>query len=459
MRQLRLLLAVLAVLGSAPSARASGKPVVLSLAARTGSANPSVAPLALAAGVSLSAPAQNAAPMAPALVVNHAAPAGVPASAVAAPALEAAMVPAAAQQDSKEGSGDADKAAGAVEFDGAVSRAPAPVEPVAAAASAPEAKRSSGLSPPTALDVASAYGEVSPNSALLKMAPRLALAGDALVQLLLEYTFKGEYFLQMFAEQAPQQVYRAAEQLAAVHDSPVSAAARRFLELAGRRLAEINPITYDGRRHLPPDSGVEGEYWDLAAGIHAGGFMTEKEIQPGVPYALVDRSHFVTSFLNEVRERTGSSSVRVVESDVLTLRKPEKPLSVLRAKNVNAYVPEIGSKLEEMSGWIAPGGKLYLQTDPSAGQRMGMRRTHGALAKRLIEEGWGFEFGFTGESSGAYAGYALDTIAFTRPAGAATPRSSVEASRLWESYLHAEQRATLREQEQAMRRRYAGFFR
>src|SRR5581483_8475363 len=104
-------------------------------------------------------------------------------------------------------------------------------------------------------------------------------------------------------------------------------------------------------------------------------------------------------------------------------------VAVIRSKNAISYVDGFEKKLEEMVDWIEPGGQLIIQTNWLfgfvTGQHTNVIEKHGPLALRLLQEGWGFEF-----HSGA-ATYAFDTWIFTRPKGAATPRSKEEVEKMW----------------------------
>ncbi|MCR4296391.1 MAG: hypothetical protein NUW21_12710, partial [Elusimicrobia bacterium] len=61
----------------------------------------------------------------------------------------------------------------------------------------------------------------------------------------------------------------------------------------------------------------------------------------------------------------------------------------------------------------------------------------GPLIRRLIAEGWAFEYGFSG-SPGNWGGYALDTITLTRPK-LAFEKVAAEAANEWASYERAVQ--------------------
>ena len=413
--------------------------------------------------VSFSAPSLNAAPFAPPsfAAVPFAAPAlSVPAPLPAAAAPVAAAIPgapaAAASPAAALGSDPADelaaKAAGAATFDGA--------------------------SVPTEAEIAALYAAARPTSQTVPLLQKeqggfFAAASD----LVLHYTFSGGDLLDgiresdlAFSEHGRQKI-KAAEELASVADSR-DPASRRFLEALGRRMAaeysneemlraHIEAAGFVGRRdgverRVMPRNGLgSGEYWDMAAGINARHFITH-ELEPGTRYSFFDSSPFVVSYLNTVAARNGTSALNTVaarydagaatavaiEADILALKRPKTPLAVLRTKNAVGYVPGFGKKLEEMVDWIAPGGRLVIQNDPMPGQRALIIKEHGALARRLLAEGWGLEFEF---ASSRGAEHLLDTLIFTRPKGAAAPRSSHEARKLWDRYVSAVDKTNERE--------------
>jgi hypothetical protein len=174
----------------------------------------------------------------------------------------------------------------------------------------------------------------------------------------------------------------------------------------------------------------------MAAGMNAQGFI-HRELEPGVNYSFFDYSPFVVSYLKTAAELAGAGNASAVEADLLQLKRPAKPIAVLRTKNAVHYVPGFDKKLETMTDWIAPGGKLYIQNDPNPGQRSVIIEKHGPLIRRLIAEGWEFEYGFSG-SPGEWGGYALDTIVLTRPKDA-VEKTGAEAQREWSSYERAVQ--------------------
>jgi SAM-dependent methyltransferase len=179
---------------------------------------------------------------------------------------------------------------------------------------------------------------------------------------------------------------------------------------------------------------VNGEYWDMAAGMNAHGFIY-RELDPKTNYSFFDYSPFVVSYLKTAAELAGVKNAAVVEGDINTLARPAKPLAVLRTKNAVYYVPGFDKKLEEMTDWIAPGGQLIVQNDPNPGQRSLIISKHGPVIRRLLSEGWAIEYGFSGDS-GKWGRYGLDTLVLTRPRQAAK-RSAGEAERAWKAYAAA----------------------
>lgn len=395
----------------------------------------------------LSSPAPIVAPALAAAVQPAAAAPVAPGAAKIVPAALSAIKPASAAPD-KPGS-DSARAAGAALFDGAALSAPAAGDGPSVPGSAPEDRRSSGLSPPTDAELVAAYRAARPRSNAVETFGRdfVAAAG----QTIQKYTFMGTYFLEAMKSQS-RDVYRAAADLVATHDDREDASSRRFLRLLGRwsafqdhgkekllsmQIAMMKRLGQDGPApHLPPSPMPGGEYWDMAAGMNARSFI-HRELDPAVNYTFFDYSPFVVSYLQTAAELAGVRNASVVEADLNTLARPAKPLAVLRTKNAVHYVPGFDRKLEEMADWIAPGGQIIIQNDPNPGQRELIIEKHGPLVRRLIAAGWEFEYGFSG-SPGNFGVYGLDTITLTRPKGPSM-KTPVDAAREWASYERAVQ--------------------
>ena len=390
---------------------------------------------ALAAPASLAAPA-----LAVAVTPAAAAPSKI------APSALSAITPAAAKPE-KPGSEQA-RAAGNALFDGTVLPAAAAGDGPSVPASAPEDRRSSGLSPPTDAELVAAYRQAAPKSGAVETFGRdfVGMAAGAVQK----YTFMGNYFLEGLKSQ-PLAIYRAAADFISTHDKREDAPSRRFMQLLGRwnafqdhakepmiamRIAMMKRLGQTVPRNLPPSPIPGGEYWDMAAGMNAQGFI-HRELEPGTRYSFFDYSPFVVSYLQTAAELAGAKNAAAVEADLLQLKRPAKPIAVLRTKNAVHYVPGFDKKLETMTDWIAPGGQLIIQNDPNPAQRSMIIEKHGPLARRLIAEGWEFEYGFSG-SPGEWGGYALDTIVLTRPK-AAVEKTAAEAARQWSSYERAVQ--------------------
>ncbi len=395
----------------------------------------------------LSSPAP---PLTPALAVAvqpAAAAPVVPGAARIVPAALSAVKPAAATPDTP--GSDQARAAGAALFDGTVLSAPATGDGPSVPASAPEDRRSSGLSPPTDAELATAYRAANPKSKAVETFGRdfVAAAGQAIQK----YTFMGSHFLEAMRSQS-RDVYRAAADLVATHDDREDASSRRFMQLLGRwnafqdhgrekflamRIAMMKRLGQDGPApHLPPSPIAGGDYWDMAAGMNAQSFI-HRELDLGTNYTFFDYSPFVVSYLRTAAELAGVRNAAVVEADLNKLTRPAKPLAVLRTKNAAYYVPGFDKKLEEMADWIAPGGQIIIQNDPNPGQRAIIIEKHGRLIRRLIAQGWEFEYGFSG-SPGNWGMYGLDTITLTRPK-LAFEKSIQEAERAFSSYERAVQ--------------------
>ncbi|MDO8757088.1 MAG: hypothetical protein Q7J64_03665 [Elusimicrobiota bacterium] len=190
----------------------------------------------------------------------------------------------------------------------------------------------------------------------------------------------------------------------------------------------------ESSRNMPPSPIPGGEYWDMAAGMNAQGFI-HRELEPGTNYSFFDYSPFVVSYLKTAAELAGAGNAAVVEGDINKLERPAKPLAVLRTKNAVYYVPGFDKKLETMTDWIAPGGQLVIQNDPGAGQRSMIIEKHGPVIRRLLAEGWELEYGFSGRP-GKYSNYTLDTLVLTRPK-LAREKAPAEAEGAWKAYSGA----------------------
>ena len=419
-------------------------PLLALLAVRAGAASllevralssiPSVPPSVSAAGAS--ALATPTAPFSvPALSAPAALPLPAPASAAApvaasAPASRPAAM-AAVQRGNPSAAAPARDLRGDALFDGAPGRGAASV--------------------PTDAEIASLYAAARPGSRAVQTLD--ARGGFAAIarDVVLNYTFvmTHENVLRGLNPRDGD-LQRAAKELMTVADARDNPAARRFLEALGRlqahqdyatalAVAQSRRLVAAGRgelgaprRHMPRNDLGSGDYWDMAAGINAGYFILN-ELEPGTHYAFFDLSPYAVSYLNTTAALKGADAV-AREADLLTLRRPERPLAVLRTKNAVAYVPGFEKKLEKMADWIAPGGRLAIQNDPMPGQRVLITEKHAPLALRLLREGWDFSFEFV---SAPDAKHELDTLIFTRPKAEAKPRTVAKARALWQEYVKA----------------------
>lgn len=440
-------------LGGTPLAPAPG--ITMSPAALT----PGLAPASLT-------PALGALTPAPALAISVQAAAVKPeilaaqplaAKAVAAAPTALASIKPAASNAEKPGSSEQVAAANAL-FDGAGKHAAASIGDdrgdVTGAQSDPN--RSSGLSPPKDAEIAAAWKEARPKSKAVETFGRdfTGAAAEAVQR----YTFMGEYFLQQMNPRGGgmmdfqgRAIYRAAADLVEAHDDRSNPASVKFMKLLGRWMAfaESDREIQDAARrnaavragipvrprrpHLTPSPIEGGEYWDMAAGMNALGFI-HGELDPKTNYSFFDYSPYVASYLETAAQIAGKPNAKVVEGDIGALTKPAKPVAVLRTKNAVHYVPGFAKKLEEMVGWIAPGGQLVIQNDPNPGQRALIREGHGELIQRLVAEGWTMEYGFSGRP-GKFSEYALDTLILTRPKTPVAAR--IDPSAAWRAYNQA----------------------
>ena len=395
-----------------------------------------------AAGLSpaLAAPAPLLAVSGPAIMVQPTAAKPV-AFVAAAPQALAAIKPAAAPD--KPGSEQA-RAAGTALFDGAAGLAsPAAGDGAFVPESAPEARRTSGLSPPTDAEIKSAYRRAQPKSnAVNFLGSNFVAEAGGVIQ---RYTFIGEDFLEGFQargrgqmDSRRREIFQAVGDLVRTHDAREHAPSRTFTEMLGRWFAfKDHPQMLRDRgteRFMPPSPIARGEYWDMAAGMNAAGYIYH-ELEPNMNYTFFDYSPFAVSYLKTAVELSGAKNASIVEGDINKLTKPAKPLAMLRTKNAIHYVPGFDKKLEEMSDWIAPGGQLAIQNDPGPGQRILIVDKHGPLIRRLISEGWALEYGFSG-ARGKFSDYGFDTLILIRPTFA-QKKTAQETARIWSAYSEA----------------------
>lgn len=220
------------------------------------------------------------------------------------------------------------------------------------------------------------------------------------------------------------------------------AGGRRFAAVLARRKAAQNlPSAFMTAQMepLPANPLKRGEYWDLAAGPNGQNHMAGR-LDPNTRYVFIDRSNFVTAYLQESRTLLASrgrdmSHVRVVQADLRQLPTPTEPLSVVRWKNVHTYVQGFERQLLTFSKWLAPGGQLILQNDPGP-QRLATISKLGPSIQDLISDGWAFDFEPLDQGG-------LETATLTKPAANASPSELREARRRsqqrWKAYEQAVQ--------------------
>jgi hypothetical protein len=313
--------------------------------------------------------------------------------------------------------------------------------------------------PPSDKELEGLFAAAMPNSPAVAVFNRMGGFEEKAYEISRHYTFVKDDLL-AGVESMPEArglhgraFVQSVKDLVAVADARQDPASRRFMEALGRAAAHeffvrqravaemtarglVSPGEGVEGRDLPRNSLDSGEYWDMAAGMNAAHFIM-KELEPGTHYSFFDLSPLVVSYLRTVAELQGAD-VSVVEGDIQTLTRPARPLAVLRSKNAVAYVPNFEKKLEEMADWIAPGGRLVLQNDPTSGQRDQIIKKHGPLALRLLQQGWDLSIEFADQPG---AEHALDTLIFTRPKAAAKPRTAAAAEAAWGRYILAARRA------------------
>lgn len=182
-------------------------------------------------------------------------------------------------------------------------------------------------------------------------------------------------------------------------------------------LKDFHGFQISNREKLPYPRNPwnNGPYVDLAAGINSGHWSWDS-MNSGVDYHLIDSSPLVAGYLRELY-RLGRQAgiaeadrIHVVEQDVMTLQKPNQQLGAIRAKNVTLYVPGSVKQIEEMVGWLAPGGQLILPTDPTPPHRLTLIEDFTRLAQRLLSQGWDLDF-----EVGEQMIHKLDYAALTKP--------------------------------------------
>lgn len=419
------------------------EPAAMSVPTLGASFVPTYAPTALETKTAPAASVSAVQPLSPTALLPTAGKAVVPAASKAA-AKGGALVPTALKPaaesvelgDEKPGSVSAGLKANAL-FDGSAARA-ASVEdpgPVGNTAGAPELK-------PTDSELAQAYSLAAPKGKTLAATGSRDLV-PAAADIVQKYTFMGGHFLEQIRGN-PRAIIEAAQELVALHDDRGDVAARRFMTLLGRWIAyndhaqsKAMAIMRRGRSvpHVPPALPGETEYWDMAAGMNAQGYI-DREIDATTHYSFFDYSPMVVEYLRTAARLRGRGNVSVVEGDIGALPKPVKPIGVLRTKNAVNYVPGFAAKLEEMVDWIQPGGRLIIQNDPNPGQRGAIREKHGPLIRRLLEQGWAIEYGWAGYP-GKWGDYGFDTLVLTKPK---SPSERTDAGKPWRDYVAAMKR-------------------
>lgn len=318
----------------------------------------------------------------------------------------------------------------------AVPRVPGALPGISAAAAAPRLAPPVLAPNPTDAQLEGMFAALRPGSdAVRAMNGRRGFAAGASA-VLFEHARIREQFLPALKRSESgwrgRAFVQAAEDVLSVAEDP---AAWDFLHALGRRAAYVlfdDDLEIRTKRRLPRNPLKSGEYWDLASGPAARDLIVQ-DLEPGTHYSFFDVSPFVASYLQTGAALKGANAT-AFEKDVMTLTRPETPLAVLRSKNAIAYVPGLERKLEEMSDWLAPGGRLVLQNDPRDVQRQALLAKHSPLALRLLEQGWGFSFEF---ASAPRSRHALDTLIFTRPSGLIRPRSADAARKIWRRYEDA----------------------
>ncbi|HVE14154.1 MAG TPA: hypothetical protein VNI01_12215 [Elusimicrobiota bacterium] len=223
--------------------------------------------------------------------------------------------------------------------------------------------------------------------------------------------------------------------------------AARFAQALGRAQALQDAERLDSyalaavRWPDPPFPG--GEYWDLAAGPNAG-FWMWAGLDPSTHYRLFDVNPFVSGYLDsmaEIGRARGIVRARVTvekpeESDILRLKRPRSPLSAIRAKNIETYVPGSTDALERMTDWIAEGGQLVLQNNPD--HRELDVSNLGPMIERLIGRGWQLRY-----IDPPAAGYDLQHVAvysliLTKPRGDVPPADlllrAAASRKVWDQF-------------------------
>ena len=200
--------------------------------------------------------------------------------------------------------------------------------------------------------------------------------------------------------------------------------ARRWVENLAKYKARLDYKDFSGSPMKMQDIAFlanpleGGQYWDLAAGPHAASLM-RNGLSPNTKYVLFDISPFVVAYLKETRRlmiEAGvphAENIEIVEQDLTKLTAPKEQISVIRGKNVYAYVPGFEKRFEELASWLAEGGQLVIPMDRSTGARMNLIDTLGDFIDQKIAQGWGFEYSFAGEADAHDKGF--DHVVLTKP--------------------------------------------
>jgi chemotaxis methyl-accepting protein methylase/16S rRNA U516 pseudouridylate synthase RsuA-like enzyme len=200
-----------------------------------------------------------------------------------------------------------------------------------------------------------------------------------------------------------------------------------FLREAGRCLAYLE---YYGEwesgvapallKHLPenPAHLAQGIQWDLASGLNYREYL--RNFNPLTVYEAFDNDPIAVSWLRTRIELLGvGRHFRVREEDIRQVQKPERPLALVRMKNVFSYVKGFEDKFHEMLGvdvhagerdWFEEGGKIVFEFDRNT-KGVGIFINHlillSPIVETLLERGWTVEYELTGTS--------MYNLSFTKP--------------------------------------------
>jgi len=191
------------------------------------------------------------------------------------------------------------------------------------------------------------------------------------------------------------------------------AAAKEFVR-AVAELAALNEIDFvkEFKQKLPKDDS-DKPYLDLASGPNIAYFSND--LGASRKYYFVDRSYYVSTFLERMMELTGHNNVEIMQKDILDLDFGDESLGTVRVKNLLLYAKVPDTYWDKAAKWITPGGQLTVQADPTFKGRKDCAEMVRVLYEKLVvKDGWSFNVILGVEAQQPFDS-TLDTVTFVKP--------------------------------------------